>query len=281
MDVIPLITYPAGSTEERTRVLAVASRDGGGLDLVVERTPCHPESPRWPDQPADEATLTAGEQTVAVTCSEGGLLPDGGIVVGVELPEDAVACVVHHVEGLALAVGDELGLRVDEQRRAALSRHHSVCHFAALALNRVLAEAGAWRKDPGRHDALGAPDFDALAITASTIRLDGSDDRYRVSKSLRKKGVVADALAELEPLERAVGETLAGWLAARPAVAVGPGECRLDERRTWSSTAADVPVTFACGGTHATSVGPEDLPTVTLERDEESGAITMRLRPAA
>lgn len=277
MDVIPRITYPAGSISERTRVLAVAPRDGG-LDLVVERTPCHPESPRWPDQPADEATLTVGDRTVAITCAEGGLCPDGAIVLGVELPEDAVACVVHRVEGLSLAVGDELELRVDEDRRAALSRHHAVCHFAALALNQTLAEAGAWRKDPGRHDALGAPDFDALAITASTIRTDGSDDRYRVSKSLRKKGVVAEALAELAPIERAVGEKLAGWLADRPAVAVTPGECPLDERRTWSSTASGVPVSFACGGTHAASVGPEDLPTVTLERDEESGEITMRLR---
>jgi Ser-tRNA(Ala) deacylase AlaX len=79
-----LVTYPAGSTAEST-VVAAATRTADGLLFAVERTPCHPESPRWPDQPRDRCTLKvieadrAGAPTgppteVPVECYEGYLL---------------------------------------------------------------------------------------------------------------------------------------------------------------------------------------------------------------
>jgi alanyl-tRNA synthetase len=51
-----LVTYPAGSTAENAVVVAVTRTEGEVL-FAVTRTPCHPESPRWPDQPADRCIL--------------------------------------------------------------------------------------------------------------------------------------------------------------------------------------------------------------------------------
>lgn len=276
----PLITYPAGSVHERARVLAVRVR-GDIADVVVDRTPCHPESPRWPDQPADAIAVTVGGATVEATCSEGAL-QDGAIVDADGAGEDAVACVVHHVPAAsAPAIGDEIELRVDEARRAALSRAHSVCHFGALALNRALAAADAWRKDPGRADSLGTVDFDALAMERSTIAADGSVDEYRAGKSLRKKGFVPAALADPEALRDAVRADLEAWLGASPTIALEPGACALADRRRWSSTAGDAAVAFACGGTHPRALGPDDVPDVQIDADPDAGTLTMRLRAAA
>jgi len=68
-----LVTYPAGSTAESSTVAAVTRANGRAL-FAVARTPCHPESPRWPDQPADRCTLKVSGARVPVECREGRLL---------------------------------------------------------------------------------------------------------------------------------------------------------------------------------------------------------------
>ncbi len=76
-----LITYPAGSTAESSTVVALTHGDGHLL-FAVDRTPCHPESPRWPDQPADRCTVSTAEaEAVAVECLEG-FLRGGKLEVG-------------------------------------------------------------------------------------------------------------------------------------------------------------------------------------------------------
>lgn len=69
-----LVTYPAGSTAERSTVVA-ATRTDSHLLFAMERTPCHPESPRWPDQPADRCAVMdpSGSAQTPVECLEGWL----------------------------------------------------------------------------------------------------------------------------------------------------------------------------------------------------------------
>src|SRR5207244_6726187 len=48
---------------------------------------------------------------------------------------------IHFVEGESIpAIGDEIVLRVDHQRRAAIQRHHTVTHLFHWALHEVVAK---------------------------------------------------------------------------------------------------------------------------------------------
>lgn len=122
-------------------------------------------------------------------------------LVGADIPvrrgdEEWSWLVLHVVDG---DPGDLAGktavLTVDVHRRGALSASHSGCHLLALALNEALAPR--WRKDPGRSDAFGNPDFDSLAMATSVMDTEASTDTYRLGKSLKKKGFTADATDEL------------------------------------------------------------------------------------
>jgi alanyl-tRNA synthetase len=266
-----LVTYPGGSTSERTAVVAVTRTEGGVL-FAVERTPCHPESPRWPDQPADRCVVEVDGARFAVECFEG-FLRGGMLAVGEPRREEAVAdsagapdgsnatdeadaavaCVVHRAPVEApIEIGATVRLGVDEEYREALSRSHSRCHIVSLALNAVLAQA--WRKDPGVRDSLGNPDFDRLAIQSSTIREDGSVDVYRIGRHVRKAGFSAQALEEPDALARCVGEIALGWVGAGVDITVTPGVCRLEERRTWHCALSGGVAEFPCGGTHVASL---------------------------
>ncbi len=297
----PLITYPAGSTAERSTVLAT-TRTGTHLLFAVERTPCHPESPRWPDQPADRCTVTgpsASEQT-PVECLEG-WLHEGRLGVG-EPPslsehrdnphagEDthtpngphptepqAIRCVVHRVEeSLALQPGDEVTLSVDERFRELISRSHSRCHLASLALNAALADA--WRREPPARDSLGNPDFDKLAILSSRIEEHGSVDIYRAGKHLRKAGFPAEALSEPEALAREVAQITGGWLKSTLQIEVTPGISRLQEHRTWSCELPQGTASFPCGGTHPKRIEPSEDLSVAISWDPQERRLQMRAR---
>ncbi|HEY7961867.1 MAG TPA: hypothetical protein VID29_08100, partial [Solirubrobacteraceae bacterium] len=243
-----LVTYPGGSTLEHTTVVAVAPVADRTL-FAVARTPCHPESPRWPDQPADRCTLEGAGRSFAIECFEG-YLSDERLQIGPPEPTaEALRCVVHRGPAdLPVAVGTAVTLRVDEGYRQALSRSHSLCHLVSLALNAALADA--WRKDPGASDSLGNPDFDKLAIRSSVIGEDGSLDTYRVGKHLRKAGFSAAALDDPAALAQRVEQIAGAWLASRPRVSVTPGVSALDERRVWSCELAQGVASFPCGGTH-------------------------------
>jgi alanyl-tRNA synthetase len=275
-----LITYPAGSTAETSTVVA-ATRADRQLLFAVERTPCHPESPRWPDQPADRCTVSTpgrGEAVaVAVECLEG-FLREGELGVGEPLDGDgaaqAIPCVVHRAPAaLAIDVGVEVRLSVDERYRRLVSASHSRCHLVSLALNAALAAA--WRKEPPARDSLGNPDFDKLAIVSSRIDEAGSVDVYRIGKHVRKKGFSADALSDPEALAQEVGRIADGWLRSNPEIVVTPGRCRLEERRTWSCALSEGIASFPCGGTHVTHMEPEDRPVVSIAWDPEERRLAM------
>jgi alanyl-tRNA synthetase len=268
-----LVTYPAGSTFERSTVAAVTYVDGRAL-FAVARTPCHPQSPRWPDQPEDRCTLERDDVQTALQASEGWLRGDE-VGIGKPAEEPSTACVVHSVPTeLAPAVGELVTLRVDERYREALSRSHSRCHLVSLALNAALREA--WRKEPPARDSLGNPDFDKLAIVSSEIDETGSVDSYRIGKHLRKSGFSVEALSDPDALAKHVTSLAQTWLLSSPRVLVSPGECPLEERRTWSCELPGKTASFPCGGTHPSRMEPDGGLEVQITWEPQERRLQMR-----
>jgi alanyl-tRNA synthetase len=273
----PLITYPGGSTSERAKVLATARDEAGGLLFVVDNTPCHPENPRWPDQPADKCTVIVDDVGSPVQCVEG-YIADGHVVV--EAPTDSsetIRAVVHVAPSdLATRVttGDDVLLEVDKEYRARVALSHTRCHLAALALNATFASA--WRKEAPVRDSLGNPDFDKLAISSSVMDDTSSTDVYRIGKSLRKKGFTSEILEDLTPLSASLAATLDEWLASNPVFTVESTKCPLDEQRTWRCELPTGAAAIPCGGTHVQHMTADDSFAVDLIWDGASLSLTMK-----
>jgi alanyl-tRNA synthetase len=274
-----LVTYPNGSLTEQASVLFVGVEDDRTL-LLTDVTPFHPVDPRWPDQGPDQGTVTAGDVTVPVVDCVIGATDGSELFVGDAVPvrrgEPGRAFVVVHVldtGAVTLKEGQQVTLAVDGAHRAALSAGHTACHVAALALNAALAAR--WRK-PVATDGLGHPDFDQLAITSSQIRPDGAVDRYRLGKSLRKKGFDSDGLVNaVGPLSEAANTQLAEWVATGAPIVLeisGPG---LTDLREWVCALPEGTQRIPCGGTHLTSLAEVDAITVELTFDETAGELMM------
>lgn len=262
------VTFPAGTTTGTGTVLAAESLADGMVGLVVGVTPFHPLDHSWPDQPADTGTLRAGDAEYAVVdCVTGGVGPEDEFAIGADIPvrrgDETWAWLAVHVlepgvNGTAL-VGRAVSLEVDVPRRDALSAAHTGCHLLALALNEALADR--WHTDVAeknqpRRDAFGRPDFDGGAIGSSRIEIDASTDRYRLGKSLRKKGFEGEGLHEALPeITDRVNARLAEWVDADAAVRVTAPGPELTAKRTWSCELPEGTATVFCGGTHLRHVG--------------------------
>ncbi|GAA2263634.1 MULTISPECIES: alanyl-tRNA editing protein [Kitasatospora] len=262
------VSFPAGEVSGESTVLAVHALADGRYAVVTEATPFHPLDHTWPDQPADLGELTVGGVSYPVVdCLTGAVGPEGGeLLVGAGIPvrrgdEEWSWLVLHVVETEpADAVGQLAELRVDADRRALLSAAHSGCHLLALALNAALAPR--WRKDPGRADAFGNPDFDSLAMASSVMDTEASTDTYRLGKSLRKKGFTTEATEEypaladaLPELTEAVNAQLAAWVAADAVVRIEVPGPELTARRRWHCELPAGPAEIFCGGTHLHHLG--------------------------
>ncbi|MFJ6211850.1 metal-dependent hydrolase [Streptomyces sp. NPDC092296] len=263
------VGFPAGSVSGRSTVVAVHDLGDGRHGIATAATPFHPLDHTWPDQPADTGTLTVGgAELPVVDCLTGAVGPDSAaVLVGADIPvrrgdDGWVWLVLHVVESLPAGdlLGAEAELRVDAERRAALSAAHTGCHLLALALNAALAPR--WRKDPGRADAFGNPDFDSLAMAFSRMDTTASTDVYRLGKSLRKKGFTADATEELPALAdalpaltEAVNARLAAWVAADSAVRIEVPGPELTARRRWACDLPEGTAAIFCGGTHLHRLG--------------------------
>lgn len=252
------VSFPRGALSGEGEVVLV-DREGGVV--VTDVTPFHPVDHTWPDQPGDSGTMTVGEDQLFVTEAVMAALSDvGALAVGTDIPVRRGAdgwtwLVAHRIEGeipASVSVGTTAVLEVDAARRGALSRGHTACHLASLALDAALADL--WHKETGV-DPLGHPDFEGRANQTSFIHADGSVDQYRLGKSLRKAGFDSAAFAEsLAARQDRINELLAGWVAAG-------GESRIDvegpsitDRRTWRSVLPEGEVGFLCGGTHVRSL---------------------------
>ncbi|TDU05135.1 alanyl-tRNA synthetase [Streptomyces sp. 846.5] len=273
------VSFPAGAVEGRSTVLAVEPLPAGGYAVVTAETPFHPLDHSWPDQPADTGTLGG----VAVRdCLTGAVGPEGALLLDTDIPvrrgEEGWAWLVVHITDEPVAVGAEVELRVDAERRSALSAAHTGCHLLALALNEALAPR--WRKDPGRADALGHPDFDSLAMDTSRMDVDASTDTYRIGKSLRKKGFTADDLAaELPALTEAVNARLAAWVAADAPVRVETPGPELTARRRWACDLPEGSASIFCGGTHLHRLGELAALSTELRLSEDGSELVAVTTP--
>ncbi len=228
--------------------------------VVLDRTPFHPVDHTWPDQPGDSGVLRADGTEIPVTDTVMAAVSEAGeIAVGAEIPvkrgTDGWIWLVGHrvaVPAAALPAGTSVEAVVDAARRAGLSRGHTACHLASLALD--LAVADLWRKDPGS-DALGSPDFEGRANQTSVIHSDGAVDEYRLGKSLRKAGFDTEGFAAtLAEREERINARLAAWVASgAPSRIEVDGETIVDRRR-WVCELPEGTASILCGGTHATSL---------------------------
>lgn len=275
-----IVTFPSGGLTDHAEVLAVRTGDGR-TQVITTRTPFHPVDFRWPDQGPDRGTAAIGGRSFTVSDCVIGATDGSELFVGEAVPvrrgeEGWAFVVVHHlaVDATGIAEGDEVLLTVDAEHRRALSAGHTACHLAALALNAALADR--WRKPVGT-DGLGNPDFDQLAIVSSRIEPGGAVDRYRMGRSLRKKGFDIDGLAaDLMGIAGAANTTLAGWVATGAPVQLlvaGPG---LTDLREWVCALPEGTQRIPCGGTHLDSLAETGGVTVTLEYDEAEGSLVMQ-----
>ncbi|SEK75353.1 metal-dependent hydrolase [Streptacidiphilus jiangxiensis] len=278
-DASTQVTFPAGGVADRSTVVACLPLPDGRHGVVVARTPFHPLDHTWPDQPADTGTL--GGQAV-LDCVTGGVGPEGEFALGADIPvrrgDEEWAWLVVHVVAEPVAVGEEVELLVDADRRAALCAAHTGCHLLALALNAALAPR--WRKDPGRSDSHGNPDFDSLAMDTSRMDTAASYDVYRIGKSLRKKGFTADGLAEdLPAVTDAVNARLAAWVAADSAVRIEAPGPELTARREWHAELPEGHASIFCGGTHLHHLGELAALSAELRLSEDGSELTVTTTP--
>ena len=281
-----IVTFAGGTEAGEARILFAAPQDGAWL-VAVDRTPFHPLSPTWPDQPGDRGFMVLADGArVAVADSVTGLLDAaaGVLLLGeaaAQVPRDQPdthAVVLHVVAGdMAGRPGEGVRLQVDAEFRRALSLQHSGIHLAALALNQCAA--GFWTKDFSQRDALGFPDFDKAAVARSAIFEDRSEDAFRIGKSLRKKGFDRDAfMADLPARAGAVNATLRAMLAGAGPAGVTPAEGPLDGRRLWSTRLQGAEVAIFCGGTHVSDLSGIAEIAVSLEPGEDGFLMVTRSR---
>ncbi|MBB3660055.1 alanyl-tRNA synthetase [Rhizobium sp. BK650] len=266
------ITFPGGETYGCGRVLFAAGADPGTAYIICDQTPVHPESFRWPDQPADTGLIAWGGIERRLINAYAGLLDQATGELRLHQAardlgrcQDGWAGVVVHVVtvGELPAIGTEIEITVDRQRRQQLSAVHTAAHLASLSLNRALAPF--WSNSTEVGDSLGSPDFDRHAITSSQIGLEGSTDVYRIGKTLRKKGFVFEAArAGLAGVESEVNAVIAKWLQEPMSVVVEPGHALLDSRRLWRCALEGRTAEMYCAGTHVGDLGEIADVNVTL-----------------
>ncbi|MEW1961485.1 hypothetical protein AB0269_03355 [Microbacterium sp. NPDC077644] len=266
-----VVTFPAGSVVGDSVISSVHASEAGAV-VIVDATPFHPVDHTWPDQPGDAGAIRLGEESVAVVeAVMAAVSDDGAFAVGADIPvkrgvEGWTWLVGHVLDAEApawLTPGAEVSLEVDAELRAGLSRGHTACHLASLALD--LAVADLWRKDAGA-DALGNPDFEGRANQSSRIHEDGAVDEYRLGKSLRKAGFDTEAFAAtLSEREAAINAQLSAWVASGASSLVETDGPTIVDRRRWHCALPDGDAVIPCGGTHARSLTEFASISVTLE----------------
>ncbi|WP_136050667.1 hypothetical protein [Microbacterium sp. K36] len=283
-----IVTFPDGSLRGDAVVTHVAD-DADGTVVVVDATPFHPVDHTWPDQPGDTGVLSGEGGAVRVAeALMAAVSDDGAFAVGSAIPvkrgtEGWTWLVAHRLDGVAptwLAEGAPASLVVDEEHRAGLSRGHTACHLASLALD--LAVADLWRKDPGE-DALGNPDFEGRANQSSRIHEDGAVDEYRLGKSLRRAGFDTETFAAtLADREQRINAQLAAWVSsAAPSRIEVDGQTIVDRRR-WHCALPEGEAVILCGGTHVRSLAEFAAITVTLDlSDPQLLVMTTTATPAS
>lgn len=282
-----VVSFPAGGVSGSSTVRRVESGEAGTV-VVVDATPFHPVDHTWPDQPGDSGEIALDGAVFRVSEAVMAAISDEGeFALGVDIPvkrgaEGWTWLVGHPLEGetpSSLVQGARVELSVDAPRRAGLSRGHTACHLASLALDIALADL--WRKDPGA-DALGNPNFEVRANQSSRIHEDGAVDEYRLGKSLRRAGFDTETFAaSLDDRVAAINTQLAAWVASGAmsrVVAEGP---TIVDRRSWHCELPDGHAEILCGGTHVASLSEFVSISVALDlTDPQLLVMTTKAVPA-
>lgn len=282
-----IVTFAEGAVKGEGTVLRVESAPEGTV-VVVDATPFHPVDHTWPDQPGDAGTLsTDGESLEVSEALMAAVSDEGEFAVGSAIPVKRGAdgwtwLVGHRVVGDApagVSAGATVQLSVDVARRAGLSRGHTACHLASLALDLALADL--WRKDPGE-DALGNPDFEGRANQSSRIHEDGAVDEYRLGKSLRRAGFDTETFAAtLAERQGRINTQLAAWVASAAPSRIATDGPTIVDRRRWHCELPEGEAVILCGGTHVSSLAEFAAITVTLDlSDPQLLVMTTTATPA-
>lgn len=287
MSTPTIVTFPAG-TVTGDGVISRVEETPEGTVVVVDETPFHPVDHTWPDQPGDAGSIAVGDDTVRVVEAVMAAISDEGeLAVGSAIPvkrgaEGWTWLVGHVIEGAApvsFTEGARADLTVDAARRAGLSRGHTACHVASLALDLALADL--WRKEPGE-DALGNPDFEGRANQSSRIHEDGAVDEYRLGKSLRRAGFDTETFAAtLSEREGRINEQLAAWVASGAVSSIETEGPTIVDRRRWHCDLPEGEAVILCGGTHVESLSEFASITVSLDlSDPQLLVMTTEAAPA-
>ncbi|WP_136041197.1 MULTISPECIES: hypothetical protein [unclassified Microbacterium] len=287
MSTPTIVSFAGGTTTGDGTVTRVENGPDGTV-VVVDATPFHPVDHTWPDQPGDAGTIAAGDESVTVSEALMAAVSDEGeFAVGRDIPAKRGAegwtwLVAHRIDGAApawLAEGARVRLTVDGARREGLSRGHTACHLASLALD--LAVADLWRKDPGE-DALGNPDFEGRANQSSRIHEGGAVDEYRLGKSLRRAGFDTETFAAtLADREQRINAQLAEWIAAGATSRIETEGPTIVDRRRWHCALPEGDAVILCGGTHVESLTEFAAVSVALDlSDPQLLVMTTSAAPA-
>lgn len=282
-----VVSFPHGAVSGSSTVTRIESGEAGTV-VVVDATPFHPVDHTWPDQPGDSGEIALDGAVVRVSEAVMAAVSDESeFAVASDIPvkrgaEGWTWLVGHPLEGEApswLVEGARVELSVDSSRRAGLSRGHTACHLASLALD--IAVADLWRKDPGA-DALGNPNFEARANQSSRIHEDGAVDEYRLGKSLRRAGFDTETFAAtIADREVAINSQLATWVAAGAMSRVVPEGPTIVDRRSWHCELPDGHAEILCGGTHVESLSEFVSISVSLDlTDPQLLVMTTKAVPA-
>ena len=284
------VTFPGRAISGKSVVLACEDFQPNTTKtaIIVAETPFHPVDHYWSDQPGDKGIIKVNsneyvvEQCLTAAVKQGSeqLFFDQDIPVKRDDPEwfYLVAHIIDKQDVSRDLVGSEATLEVDKNYRQALSKAHSICHLASLALNKVAVPY--WKKEFERQDSLGNNDLDGVAIIESRVSAEGSVDRYRVGKSLRKKGFAAAEFFEnLTEVANKIQQQLLSWSVEPIRITVNPAASYLTDKREWSCVLPDGTAKIFCGGTHLPEITQQDLGDIKilLHRENDEPVFTMKI----
>ncbi|WP_026533589.1 metal-dependent hydrolase [Arthrobacter sp. H41] len=276
------VTYAAGAVASSSTVLHVEELADRRFAVLLAETACHPVDAAWPDQGADRAVLVSGGRRMVIEECVVGATDGSALFLGSDVPVRKGTAgwsfvVAHLLAGEAPREGSPVSVEVDGTYRRAVSAGHTACHLASLALNAAVADR--WKKDIPA-DALGSPDFDAVAIDISRIGENSSTDTYRLGRSLRRKGFVSE---DLDPgaIGASVNRLLGQWVAFGGPITVRHDGDLLTDRRHWECSLPEGAVSIPCGGTHAASLADFARIQVDLSIDDVDGTPVLKMATTA
>ncbi|MDR0218639.1 MAG: hypothetical protein LBI71_07115 [Enterobacteriaceae bacterium] len=294
LDSSTTVTFASGEIERESTIIALAEYEHH-LAIFTPETPFHPVDYNWPDHPADKGMIVIGEsdKQIVINCLVAAFNKQSGELyfdqhIPVKRNTEGWIFLVAHIlekenaiESYKNWLGKQVNLFVDQDYRTALSKGHTLCHLAALALNKETRHL--WQKEIKELDSLGNIDFDALACQSSMVCQNGSSDTYRLGKSLKKKGFNKELLHEqLAEIEENIKSRVFLWANKTLYPQMTPAITRLDELREWSCTLPDGIAKIKCGGAHVQTLlikNKDELDLrLTLNEDKDTLAMRCSLR---